>query len=390
MKRSLRAVITTLLVGGAFIAPASDAQVSSSQLDALRDRLKDARSRIKVIQGKAGSVEDQIASIDEQIAAVEDAIAASDALIAATEDDISALQSRIEAKQAVYDQRSGQARDIAVELYKGGVTGELDILLGSKQIEELLSRIEYASTSSRNNSRVMVETKRLKLELQAAKARLEIKLKEAKVARAEQVADRQHRQELRAAKRARLVDLRAEIRSERREVEGLQSRSDELEQQLKAEAEREAAARARAAEQAAQSATSDIPEVVGGARSGSGFIWPLNGPVTSGYGWRWGRMHNGIDIDGTSGDPIRASKAGIVFFAGYDDNGYGNHVVISHGGGFSTVYAHATTVMTRAGQSVSQGELIATVGCTGSCTGDHLHFEIRVNGSPQDPMQYLP
>jgi murein DD-endopeptidase MepM/ murein hydrolase activator NlpD len=391
MKRSLRAVITTLLVGGAFIAPASDAQVSSSQLDALRDRLKDARSRIKVIQGKAGSVEDQIASIDEQIAAVEDAIAASDALIAATEDDISALQSRIEAKQAVYDQRSAQARDIAVELYKGGVTGELDILLGSKQIEELLSRIEYAGTSSRNNSRVMVQTKRLKLELQAAKAQLEIKLEEAKVARAEQVADRQHRQELRAAKRARLVDLRAEIRSERKEVEDLQSRSDELEQQLKEQAEREAAeARARAAAQAAQSATSDVPEVVGGTRSGSGFIWPLNGRVTSGYGWRWGRMHNGIDIDGTSGDPIRASKAGTVFFAGYDDNGYGNHVVISHGGGFSTVYAHATTVMTRAGQFVSQGQLIATVGCTGSCTGDHLHFEIRVNGSPRDPMQYLP
>ncbi|MQA99229.1 MAG: peptidoglycan DD-metalloendopeptidase family protein [Actinobacteria bacterium] len=392
MKRSLRAVLASLLAAGAFVAPTSDAQVSSSQLDALRDRLKDARSRIRAIQGRADSVADQIASIDEQAAAVAEAIAAADALIAATEDDISVLQSRIEAKQALYEQRSAQARDIAVELYKGGVTGELDLLLGSKRIEELLSRLEYAGTSSRNNSRVMVETKRLKAELQAAKAQLEVKLDEAKAARAERVEQAQHLHELRAAKRQRLVDLRADIRAERKEAEGLKSRSDQLEEQLREQAEREAAAAAaaRAAEQAAQEAAQDAPEVVRATRSGSGFIWPLNGAVTSGYGWRWGRMHNGIDIDGTSGDPIRASRAGTVFFAGYDDNGYGNHVVISHGGGFSSVYAHATTVVVNGGQSVSQGQLIATVGCTGSCTGDHLHFEIRVNGSPQDPMRYLP
>jgi murein DD-endopeptidase MepM/ murein hydrolase activator NlpD len=391
VKRSLRAVIASLLVAGAFVAPTSDAQVSSSQLDALRERLKNARSRIRAIQNRAGSVADQIASIDEQAAAVAEAIAAADALIAATEDDISVLQSRIEAKQALYEQRSAQARDIAVELYKGGVTGELDLLLGSKRIEELLSRIEYAGTSSRNNSRVMVETKRLKAELQAAKAQLEVKLEEAKAARAERVEQAQHLHELRAAKRQRLVDLRADIRAKVKEAEGLKSRSDQLEDQLREQAEREAAAAAaRAAAQAAQETTRDVPEVVRAARSGSGFIWPLNGPVTSGYGWRWGRMHNGIDIDGTSGDPIRASRAGTVFFAGYDDNGYGNHVVISHGGGFSSVYAHATTVVVNGGQSVSQGQLIATVGCTGSCTGDHLHFEIRVNGSPQDPMRYLP
>jgi murein DD-endopeptidase MepM/ murein hydrolase activator NlpD len=390
MKRSLRALIAGVMVAGAFVAPTTDAQVSSTQLETLRERLKDARSRVRAIQDRAGSVEDQIASIDEQTAAVAEAIAAADALIAATEADIAELQARIDEKQALYDERSAQARDIAVGLYKGGVTGELDLLLGSKRIEELLSRLEYAGTSSRNNSRVMIETKRLKLELQAVKAQLEIKLDEAKAARAERVAQAQHLHELRVAKRARLVDLRSEIRAERKEAEGLESRSDELEQQLREQARREAAAQARAEARAARNNAPGVPEVVGGTRSGSGFIWPLNGAVTSGYGWRWGRMHNGIDIDGTSGDPIRASKAGTVFFAGYDDNGYGNHVVISHGGGFSSVYAHATTVMTRAGDSVAQGELIATVGCTGSCTGDHLHFEIRVNGSPQDPMRYLP
>jgi murein DD-endopeptidase MepM/ murein hydrolase activator NlpD len=388
----MRVVMAALLLGGAFVAPSSDAQVTSSQLDELRARLDEARSRIKTIQGRADSVEEHIASINEQADAVADAIEAADALIEATQADIAVLESRIEDKQAVYDERSEQARDIAVELYKGGVTGQLEILLGSQQIDELLSRIEYAGTSSRNNSQVMVQTKRLKLELQAFKGQLEEKLRIALTARAKRVRDAQHLSELRAAQRAKLVDLRADIQAERDEAEGLVSRSDELERELAEQAAREAAAQAARDAQAAADSVGvpSAPNIVRGDPSAAGFAWPLNGAVTSGYGWRWGRMHNGIDIDGNTGDPIRASKAGTVFFAGYDDNGYGNHVVINHGGGFSSVYAHATTVSVRSGQSVAQGQLIATVGCTGSCTGPHLHFEIRVNGSPRDPMQYLP
>ncbi|MGH2821142.1 MAG: M23 family metallopeptidase, partial [Actinomycetota bacterium] len=103
----------------------------------------------------------------------------------------------------------------------------------------------------------------------------------------------------------------------------------------------------------------------------------------------WGRMHTGIDIDGVTGQAIRASKAGTVLYATYD-GGYGNHVVIDHGGGFATLYGHASALYVHGGESVDQGEAIAAVGCTGSCTGDHLHFEVRVNGAPQDPLGHLP
>lgn len=390
MKKWLRAVLAFSLVMGIALVPTGGAQVTQSQLDDLRDRLRRAREHIRDIQSRAGTVEEQIASIDEQAAAVEEAIEAADLLIAATQADIAVLEDQIDQKQAIYDERSQQARDIARELYKGGVTGQLELVLGSERIDELLSRLEYSAASSRNNLNVMVQTKRLKLQLQSYKAQLEVKLEEAIAARAEKEAHAQHLAELRAAKREKLEVLRANIDAERKEAEGLQDRSNELEREL---AEIAAAqARAEAREEAAQQDVGipDVPDVVTQSRSASGFAWPLNGAVTSGYGWRWGRMHNGIDIDGNTGDPIRASKGGTVFFAGYDDNGYGNHVVITHDGGFSTVYAHATTVAVSAGQRVSQGELIATVGCTGSCTGPHLHFEIRVNGSPQDPMRYLP
>lgn len=100
-------------------------------------------------------------------------------------------------------------------------------------------------------------------------------------------------------------------------------------------------------------------------------------------------MHTGIDIDGVTGDPIVASKTGTVILAEYY-SGYGNAVIVDHGGGYSTLYGHMSAFSVSNGQSVSQGQELGKVGCTGSCTGDHLHFEIRINGNPVDPMPYLP
>ena len=120
----------------------------------------------------------------------------------------------------------------------------------------------------------------------------------------------------------------------------------------------------------------------------SSLIWPVRGPVTSGFGMRWGRMHQGIDISAGNGTPIHAAKAGTVTFAG-TMSGYGNVVVITHSGGLSTLYAHQSRLAVSGG-AVSQGQVIGYVGSTGHSTGPHLHFETRVGGTPQNPMRYLP
>jgi virulence factor Mce-like protein len=121
-----------------------------------------------------------------------------------------------------------------------------------------------------------------------------------------------------------------------------------------------------------------------------GFMWPLVGPITSGFGeQRDGHVHSGIDIDGELGDPVVAAGAGTVLLAGpYFD--YGNTVIIDHGGGLTTLYAHLSTVAVQPGDVLARGELIGLVGCTGNCTGDHLHFEVRVDGTPVNPIPYLP
>ena len=129
----------------------------------------------------------------------------------------------------------------------------------------------------------------------------------------------------------------------------------------------------------------------GGSMQFTGYTWPARGILTSGYGWRWGRMHRGIDIGAPTGTPIVAAAPGIVTYADWDGSGYGYLVEIKHPNGSLTLYAHNSEILVKEGQKVSQGELIAKMGSTGRSTGPHLHFEIHPQGNGAvDPMAYLP
>lgn len=120
-----------------------------------------------------------------------------------------------------------------------------------------------------------------------------------------------------------------------------------------------------------------------------GLTWPIRGRITSRYGPRWGRFHTGIDIDCRTGDRIGASKGGRIIAAEWG-GGYGRMVIVDHGDGLSTVYAHLSRIWVREGQGVSTQQGVGACGATGNATGDHLHFEVRVNGRHRDPMDYLP
>jgi murein DD-endopeptidase MepM/ murein hydrolase activator NlpD len=123
----------------------------------------------------------------------------------------------------------------------------------------------------------------------------------------------------------------------------------------------------------------------------NGYIWPAQGVFTSGYGWRWGRMHRGIDIAGPIGTPIFAAAPGVVDYADWNAGGYGYLVDIRHPDGSLTRYAHNNRLLVREGQKVRQGQQIAEMGSTGYSTGPHLHFEIHPSGQGAvNPMAYLP
>lgn len=123
-------------------------------------------------------------------------------------------------------------------------------------------------------------------------------------------------------------------------------------------------------------------------RSGGAFIWPARGTLTSRFGWRYRRRHEGIDLAAPRGTPIYAARDGVVEYSGWK-GGYGRVVFVRHGGGVVTVYGHASSLLVQPGRPVKKGQLIARVGCTGRCTGSHLHFEVRVNGRAVNPLSYL-
>ena len=179
-------------------------------------------------------------------------------------------------------------------------------------------------------------------------------------------------------KQATLSSIREVQEGVQHEVEALQAQSAALAEKIRAA--QAAAAAAAASATAAASGPSGV--------SASGLAWPVGGPVVSGFGMRSGRMHEGIDISVPSDTPVQAAAAGTVIYAGWL-GGYGNLVVVDHGNGLSTAYAHNTSFAAGVGEAVTQGQVIASSGSTGNSSGPHVHFEVRVNGSAVDPLGYL-
>ena len=272
--------------------------------------------------------------------------------------------------------------DRLVELYKADEPDVVTVILESDGFADLLERAEFMQRVSQQDARIIDRVREAKAEAVAAEKRLdalEDKLRKvaAEVARRAAEVD---------AIKDRLVDRQQQFQGARevkaRALVATRAQRQDLEGDLAALEKEQAAVLARL--QSAQGGGSAGP-----IRQGSGsLIWPVNGPVVSGFGMRWGRLHAGVDIAVPAGTPIRAADSGRVVLLGWT-GGYGNYTCIDHGGSLSTCYAHQSRYGTSMGASVSQGQVIGYVGCTGHCFGDHLHFETRVNGSPVDPMGYL-
>lgn len=339
------------------------------KLHKTRDQLNELRNQLNTKEAKAGSLKERIRVLEKDINTIQIAVNKLDEQISDVASEVRTVEARIDATQKNIDGVKDRATEQAVILYKQGATDVIDSLLNSQSLAELDAKAEMLGVAARENTGALVEFGRLKVEIQQQNNVLLAKKNELEGQRA-------GRAKLLADLGERKTELDAAYDAVATDVARLRDREGNLEhaaEQLRNEI---------IAAQAQRSVTSL-------GESTRGFIWPLNGPVTSGYGPRWGRMHTGIDVDGYSGQPIVAAKGGAVILAS-SYSGYGNAVIVDHGGGISTLYAHMSGFAVRAGESVSQGEVVGYVGCTGSCTGDHLHFEVRVNGSPVDPMSYLP
>ena len=368
-------LLCTLLVPavGSFAADEADLDEIADELEAIRDRIELHESQADSLKEKVETVSADISDLEVAINELNDEIEEVQAKAAVAQGHIDDTEKSISKVKAL-------AIEQAVALYKGGTAETLDALLSATSLGELNDRVQMLGIAAEENTGALIKYGRLKVELEeqyedlfAIQQELNVKL-----------ADREEYQaELEEQKEAMVADI-AQLNEKLEEEHAEEAHKEEQYDDIRADI---LAAQAEAAASGVTPPTGVAPDT--GGPSVSGFIWPINGAVTSGFGYRWGRMHEGIDIDGYTGQPIVASKSGTVISAGDAGDGYGSKVVIAHDGGFTTLYAHMSRIGASGG-SVSQGQVIGYVGCTGSCTGDHLHFEVRVNGTPQNPLSYLP
>ncbi len=270
-----------------------------------------------------------------------------------------------------------------VEIYKADAPDALTVILEADGFGDLLERAEFLDRISDQDREITDEVRGLRDHAEK---------------QADQLASLEHREQLAAERILRerdqiasvqeqLVSSRSQLASARNDRRGALAQVRDSKHELEGDLAALEAEQARVA--SALQGAGGGNTFAGPIKQGSGqLIWPVNGPVVSPFGTRWGRLHAGLDIAVPAGTPIRAADSGRVVLMGWV-GGYGNYTCIQHTSSLSTCYAHQSSFGTSNGAAVSQGQVIGSVGCTGHCFGDHLHFETRVNGSPVDPMGYL-
>jgi len=386
----------TLALVFAASAAGQDPEAEKAQVD---QRLAELQAEISAAKEQEGVLTSQLGAVVSELRAAQSAVEQAEGSLDLLEAELVSEQERLERLTALLGEQTRRLHRLqreyrrAVEILEARVRAiyieeepdALSVLVSATTFGDLIDGYEFVSRIGRQDQRIAGQVESAKR--RAAEKRratehtrrltaatvsvIAARTDEARGVRNELASNRDTLAAARRLKRSALATSRDTREEYLQEVEALAAESASL-----AAAIREAQAQAAAGSSGA------------GTASASGFIWPVNGAVVSGFGWRWGRMHEGIDISASSGTPIWAAAAGTVIHAGWL-GGYGNLVVVDHGDGLATAYAHASAILVGVGQQVSQGETLSLVGSTGNSSGPHLHFEVRVNGAAVDPLFYL-
>ncbi len=335
-------------------------------------------------QEKSNELQTRIDSISEEKRILD---AETDAAVAdykAVKADLDAIVKRIEENesrlkkvQADYEKKSNALGKRVRDIYINGQISYLDVLFGAKDFQDLMTRMDLLKRIIKQDYELVKVVIDERNEIEATRRTLEKDKteQEPKVQKAKEAKElMQQKQKKRQALLDKMKNDKATID---RQYDELMAASRKIENMLNG-----------------RKSQMGSPSVAYTGGGGGGMVWPLAGPVTSEFGWRihpiYGtqKFHSGLDIGGDYGLPIVAAASGVVSDACWI-SGYGNTVIIDHGGGITTLYGHNQSFAVSVGQSVSQGEVIAYCGSTGNSTGPHCHFEVRVNGSVVSPYGYL-
>ena len=361
----------------------------TNQLDSIQQQVNQQNAAKADAETVIGSVSEQLRQIEEQLrqataelGTIKEQRVAVENDITLNERQLAEAQKRLEGRESVFYKR---VRDI----YINGRLSYLDVVIGSKDFSDFANRLEVLKRIIDSDITLINEIKKERSEIEAHKQKLEadraklVELEKAALAKQAEIEQKKAERNvvLQKAQNDRATAMQA--------IEELNASSAQVSAMLKERQAARAAAAAAAAQSSGGQGASDN-WVQGTGQLG----WPVSGEITSPYGYRvhpiWGTTiyHSGIDIGVDEGTPVHAADGGVVVWSGWM-GGYGYAVVIDHGNGLSTLYGHNSELAVDEGQSVAKGQVISYAGSTGNSTGPHVHFEVRANGDPVDPMGYL-
>jgi murein DD-endopeptidase MepM/ murein hydrolase activator NlpD len=403
-----RAYIAACLAAALLLSAAVPALgVTREEFEAAQRRASQARQAAKAAQALAGELAKETADLDAKIDSlqvkvselaplIDKATARSERLrteVASLRVAVELKTEEIDATRAEFDTEQGLLNERMAQTYKQGDLYLLEMLLEAEDFGDFIARTELVQRVIRSNQSLAEGLLRTKADLEEAQVTLERSLETVQIKLTEAAAVEKELRGLRSQRQSHV----AEQKSVYRQKSELLAETSANAKRLKAIAEDEERESARIAAELARASQ-------GGGYFNGVMAWPVPGfyRITSPYGYRihpilhTRKLHTGIDIgkngdsDPISGAAIVSAGAGTVIFAGYR-SGYGNTVMVDHGDGVVTLYAHqpAGGIRVGNGENVEKGDRIGTVGSTGYSTGPHLHFEVRVNGEPKDPMPYL-
>ena len=359
----------------------------SSRIEQKRAQIEDKKAQEGVLSTTIQRYGTRIDAVQGEISATEVRLDRAQASLDAQKAELLAVRDRLEEAQDRLERLRSElvtARKVLaarlVEIYKADAPDALTVVLEADGFGDLLERAEFLDRISDQDRKITDRVRRLRDQAKAQAVKL-AELEQREQLAAERIL--RWRDQI-AAVEAQLVGSRDELAAARADKRGALSQVRDQRGVLEDDL---ASLEAEQAKVQAALAGSPAP---GPIKQGSGsLIWPVNGPVTGSFGEaRPGHMHAGIDISVSEGTPIRAADAGRVALMGWV-GGYGNYTCVQHTASLSTCYAHQSRFATSNGASVSQGQVIGYSGNTGNSTGPHLHFEVRVGGSPVDPLGYL-
>jgi murein DD-endopeptidase MepM/ murein hydrolase activator NlpD len=364
------------------------------KIHAAHERLIEGRGELRGAEQKVGTIAEQLAQTNHTIGAINERLADLQAREASTQRKLNWTRIVLDAAQKTVQRHDDALKRRLVEAYEHADLGYIDVLLEARSFADFVERWNDIRFIVKANEATIRERKADEARVASIESSLVGVQTELQDQQAE--ADRQHqaltalaneRENLLAAAQRDQTAAHAQV-VEYEEMSAAEEAALESlirQKQAEEEARREAERRAR------QLAGEPVAPLTGAPGS---VMWPVTGPITSGFGMRnhpvFGRfiMHEGIDIAAAQGTTIAAAASGRIILAQYAGN-CGNMITIDHGGGMATNYCHLSQIFVGVGQDVQRGQAIGAVGMTGDATGPHLHFEVRINGRPVDPLGYL-